>query len=105
MKGDVRLIKSMQFATAFSLRFPRVTRVRFDKGPQDTMTHQELLEDVEKKRAGGARAGAACAPCAALQGGLWTPCRPLSPAVSSCQTFTVHVRNADALMVCQFACK
>ena len=57
VKGDVRLIRSKQFATAYSLRFPRVTRVRFDddKGPCDTLTHQELLEDVEKKRQSGAR--------------------------------------------------
>ena len=57
VKGDVRLIKSANFATAYSLRFPRVTRVRFgdDKGPQHTMTHQELLEDVEKKRISGTR--------------------------------------------------
>ena len=54
VKGDVRLIRSKEFKTAYSLRFPRVTAVRFDKGPRDTMTHQELLEDVERKLARGA---------------------------------------------------
>ena len=53
VKGDVRLIKSKEFKTAYSLRFPRVTAVRFDKGPRDTMTHQELLEDVGRKLARG----------------------------------------------------
>ena len=56
VKGDVRLIKSKEFKTAYSLRFPRVTAVRFDKGPRDTMTHQELLEDVSRKLARGAGA-------------------------------------------------
>lgn len=48
------MIRSKEFKTAYSLRFPRVTAVRFDKGPRDTMTHQELLADVERKLARGA---------------------------------------------------
>ena len=55
VKGDVRLIRSKEFTTAYSLRFPRVTAVRFDLEPRDTMTHQRLLEDVEWKLARGVR--------------------------------------------------
>jgi len=59
VKGDVRLIKSKQFATDYSLRFPRVARVRFDSGdhkaPQETMTQEALLEEVAQRRASGAR--------------------------------------------------
>ena len=54
VKGDVRLIRSKEFKTNYSLRFPRVTAVRFDKGARDTMTHQELLDDVNRKLARGA---------------------------------------------------
>ena len=54
--GDVRLIKSKEFMTDHSLRFPRVTAVRFDKESRDTKTHQELLEDVDRKLARSASA-------------------------------------------------
>jgi len=71
VKGDVRLIKSKQFATDFSLRFPRVARIRKDKKPQDTMTQQELLEEVDRRRASGARDLARCVASACLQGPLY----------------------------------
>jgi hypothetical protein len=54
VKGDVRLIRSKEFRTEYSLRFPRVTAVRFDKGARDTLTHEALLEDVDRKLARGA---------------------------------------------------
>jgi len=76
VKGDVRLIKSKEFKTAYSLRFPRVTAVRFDKGPRDTLTHQELLEDVGKKLARGAGA-----PAEHDAGGYVASMTPISQAI------------------------
>lgn len=54
LKGDVRMIHSRVFKAEHSLRFPRVTRVRWDKSPRDCFTHQQLLEDVARQSMGGA---------------------------------------------------
>lgn len=54
VKGDVRMIYSRVFTASHSLRFPRVTAIRWDKGLRDCYTHKELQDDVERKRNGGA---------------------------------------------------
>lgn len=41
---------SKNFASRHSLRFPRVQRVRWDKGPLDIQTDQELWDIVESNR-------------------------------------------------------
>ena len=50
IKADIRTIVSRAFATKYSLRFPRIDRVRWDKNPADVMTEQELEELVEKNK-------------------------------------------------------
>ncbi len=56
VQADVRTIVSKQFASRHSLRFPRVQRVRWDKGPLDVQTDQELWDIVESNQ--GAIVGA-----------------------------------------------
>ena len=54
--ADVRTIMSKTFASRHSLRFPRCTRVRWDKSPLDVQTDQDLWEIVESNK--GAIVGA-----------------------------------------------
>ena len=53
--ADVRLIKSLLYASELSLRFPRVAEVRNDKRPLDIQTIGEIREMVHGNRpdAGG----------------------------------------------------
>lgn len=55
MHADVRLIKSLLYASELSLRFPRVAEVRNDKRPVDIQTIGEIREMVHGNRpdAGG----------------------------------------------------
>lgn len=46
VKADIRTVPSEVYASAFTLRFPRVTALRTDKGHEDIMTLQELNELV-----------------------------------------------------------
>ncbi|PNG99829.1 DNA ligase 4, partial [Tetrabaena socialis] len=54
VNGDVRLNTSSTFAAGFTLRFPRITRVRTDKGPAQATTMQQLTEQVRQARSNGA---------------------------------------------------
>lgn len=47
--SDIRTIKSEVFATPYSLRFPRVHRVRYDKPWYDCLDVQSLIEIVTSK--------------------------------------------------------
>jgi hypothetical protein len=50
VQADLRTIVSKTFASRHSLRFPRVQRVRWDKGPMDIQTDQELWQIVESNQ-------------------------------------------------------
>lgn len=50
IQADVRTIMSRTFASRHSLRFPRCTRVRWDKSPMDVQTDQDLWEIVESNK-------------------------------------------------------
>ena len=50
VQGDVRLITSAAYSTGYSLRFPRVTRIRYDKSCHDVMTVDELKRIVEENK-------------------------------------------------------
>ena len=67
VKGDIRLVRTKTFWTSYSLRFPRVTAVRWDKPWTECMTEDELERKVEED--GGvavtAARGAAAAAAAA----------------------------------------
>jgi hypothetical protein len=47
LHADVRTIRSKSFASAHSLRFPRVKRVRWDKGPTDIETDESLQARID----------------------------------------------------------
>ena len=49
LKGDVRMIVSTQFATPWSLRFPRIVNIHRDKRPQDISTVTEMLDEWRGK--------------------------------------------------------
>ena len=53
--ADVRLIKSLLYASELSLRFPRIAEVRTDKRPVDIQTIGEIRDLVHGNRpdAGG----------------------------------------------------
>ena len=55
VKADVRMIKSEQFATDWSLRFPRIQRLREDKSATEVQTHEDFKAMVQLNRgtAGG----------------------------------------------------
>ncbi|KAG1653012.1 hypothetical protein FOA52_009180 [Chlamydomonas sp. UWO 241] len=46
IKADARCIRSSQFASSYSLRFPRVMRIRDDLGLHDVKTAADLLENI-----------------------------------------------------------
>lgn len=48
VRADVRTITSDVFATRYSLRFPRVERLRTDKAPRDATSVRELEELVAR---------------------------------------------------------
>ena len=50
IKGDIRLIRTRTFASGYSLRFPRVTGLRYDKLWSDIMTYDELKQTIEEDR-------------------------------------------------------
>lgn len=50
VKGDIRCIRSMTYATGYSLRFPRVTGIRYDKTWSDILTNAELKQIIEEDR-------------------------------------------------------
>ena len=50
VKGDVRCIRTTTFASGFSLRFPRVTGIRYDKKWSDLFTYAELKQIIEEGR-------------------------------------------------------
>lgn len=50
IQADVRTIMSRTFASRHSLRFPRCTRVRWDKSPLDIQTDQDLWDIVESNK-------------------------------------------------------
>ena len=62
VKADVRLVKTATFASDFSLRFPRVTGVRWDK------PWHECLSDAELERRAREDGGIAVAPSRAVDG-------------------------------------
>lgn len=48
--ADVRLITSTTFASHYSLRFPRVQRIRWDKNAPDIQTQSDLETQLEQNR-------------------------------------------------------
>jgi len=50
VKGDIRCIRTTTFASGFSLRFPRVTSIRYDKKWSDLFTYAELKQIIEEGR-------------------------------------------------------
>lgn len=46
IKGDLRFIRNNVFATAYSVRFPKVHNVRTDKGGLDIETHEKIILDA-----------------------------------------------------------
>ena len=48
VKGDIRLVRTKTFRTSYSLRFPRVTAVRWEKAWTECMTEDELERKVEE---------------------------------------------------------
>ena len=52
--ADLRLIESRVFKSRYSLRFPRIERLRYDKGPDNIVTEEEV-DTHREKRAKGAR--------------------------------------------------
>ena len=61
---------SRTFASRHSLRFPRCTRVRWDKSPLDVQTDQDLWDIVESNK--GAIKGERLKPHAVATGALST---------------------------------
>ncbi|EFJ24951.1 hypothetical protein SELMODRAFT_414166 [Selaginella moellendorffii] len=53
VKSDIRKIKSEVFASPYSLRFPRVTRVRYDKPWNECLDIQELVRMVAEDTGAG----------------------------------------------------
>ena len=49
VKGDIRAIRTTTFATGYSLRFPRVTGIRYDKKWSDILTLCDLLKTIEEE--------------------------------------------------------
>jgi hypothetical protein len=58
VQADVRTIRSRNFASRHSLRFPRVQRIRWDKAPTQIQTDAELWHIIESNK--GAIVGAHC---------------------------------------------
>eukprot|EP00854_Cymbomonas_tetramitiformis_P010924 gene10924-12923_t len=50
VKGDIRAIQSNVFKSSYSLRFPRITEIRWDKPWRDVLTDLELVELVESAK-------------------------------------------------------
>ena len=50
VKGDIRIIRTTTFASGYSLRFPRVTGIRYDKKWSDLLSYAELKQTVEENR-------------------------------------------------------
>lgn len=50
IQADLRLIQSKMFASGYSLRFPRIRRIREDKSCREVMTLQELTDMVEENK-------------------------------------------------------
>ncbi len=50
VRADVRMIKSEQFATDWSLRFPRIQRIRDDKSASEIQTHEDFKDMVQRNR-------------------------------------------------------
>ena len=53
VKGDIRLVRTKTFRTPYSLRFPRVTAVRWEKPWTECMTEDELEPKVEEDGVAG----------------------------------------------------
>ncbi len=66
VNADVRTIVSKTFASDYSLRFPRVTRMRLDKGAADATSTAELRDLVASNKGmltGGCLLGRLAEPC------------------------------------------
>ncbi|KAL4853400.1 Dynamin-related protein 5A [Chlorella vulgaris] len=50
VSGDLRCIRSVMYATGYSLRFPKIVRIRDDKSGTMASTTQELQSLVEQQR-------------------------------------------------------
>ena len=50
----MRLISSSVFATDYSMRFPTVVRIRWDKPAAEVQTHEELVQLVRQQVESGA---------------------------------------------------
>jgi len=50
VKGDIRLIPTKTFASGYSLRFPRVTGLRYDKKWSDIFTHADLVQAIDEEK-------------------------------------------------------
>ena len=72
VKGDIRLVRTKTFRTPYSLRFPRVTAVRWENPWTECMTEDELERKVEED--GGVAVKPARRAAAAVAGA--SPSRP-----------------------------
>ena len=50
VKGDIRMIPTTTFATGYSLRFPRITGLRYDKKWSDILTFAQLKHTIDEDR-------------------------------------------------------
>ena len=98
MHADVRLIKSLLYASELSLRFPRVAEVRNDKRPLDIQTIGEIREMVHGNRPD---AGEPPAPGVLGQSGKLTGacCPCLRWQCSHCFDEVGYKHDADELVL------
>lgn len=73
IQADLRLIQSKMFASGYSLRFPRIRRIREDKSCREVMTLQELTDMVEENK--GNLTGAPAPPDSPFAPPLFSPRR------------------------------
>ncbi len=102
IQADIRLIRSTNYATQHSLRFPRVQRVRYDKSYADIQTDEGLWEQIEHAKGGiGALLFVCVCVCVCVYVCGWVcVCVCVCVCVRPCMWVSVCVRVSVCLRLC-----